>query len=139
MQLAVNHQDRTKGDVTYMDATADESQAEVFSDRQLLVTRTHAPPGLMFSGEIDTTNAWAVSRSLADAFPVHGDAHLDLTHLIFCDISGIRALVEAAETIGSGRRLLLHGLPHQLQTVLRVTGWSDRPSLVLCNCEVRQT
>ncbi len=31
---------------------------------------------------------------------------------------------------------MLHGLPRQLQTVMRVTGWADQPALVLCDCGV---
>ena len=64
----------------------------------------------------------------------NGNAHLDVSNLSFCDVSGIRALVDAANDLGDGRRLLLHGLPEQLQTVIRVTGWSDLPTLVLCAC-----
>ena len=52
----------------------------------------------------------------------------------FCDISGIRAIVDAALDLGDGRKVLLHGLPKQLETVLRVTGWSALPNLALCNC-----
>lgn len=110
----------------------------MYSDRQLVVTRTAEPRGLMFSGEIDMTNSDAVATSLARDFPVPGDAHLDLRHLIFCDISGIRALVDTAEALGPGRRVLLHGLPEQLATVMRVTGWSELPTLVICDCRVEQ-
>jgi anti-anti-sigma regulatory factor len=63
------------------------------------------------------------------------DIHLDLSGLSFCDISGIRSLVDAAENRRAGR-LMLHGLPDLLQTVMNVTGWSGLPNLQLCNCEV---
>ncbi len=111
----------------------------MYVDKQLVVTRTAGPAGLRFSGEIDMTNAHAVVRSLTAAFPTEGHPHLDLTGLIFCDISGIRALVDAAEGLGTNRRLLIHGLPEQIQNVIRVTGWSERPSLVLCDCDMSQT
>jgi anti-anti-sigma factor len=105
----------------------------VYADKQLVVARTAEPPGLRFSGEIDIANRNAVARSLS-LFPSDGgDIHLDVTELIFCDISGIRALVEAAEAPRHGR-LLLHGLPALLQTVLRVTGWADLPNLRICTC-----
>ena len=106
----------------------------VYADKHLVVSRTDEPPGLRFAGEIDTTNSNAVAESLRSTFADAGDPHLDLTSLSFCDLSGIRALVEAAAELGDGRRLLLHGLPAQLQTVMRVTGWSSLPSLVLCDC-----
>jgi len=80
------------------------------------------------------SNSNAVMRSLMVAFPEAGNPHLDLSSLIFCDISGIRALVEAAESLSAGRHLTLHGLPSAIERVIRVTGWSDLPSLVLCHC-----
>jgi len=107
-------------------------QNRVYADKQLVVTRTLEPHGLVFSGEIDVTNCHAVAECLRPTF-VGSDLHLDLTGLIFCDISGIRAFVDAAAQ-RSDRRLLMHGLPEALQTVMKVTGWSDLPSLVLCNC-----
>jgi anti-anti-sigma factor len=105
----------------------------VYADKQLVVTRTLDPIGLCFSGEIDINNRGAVAASLG-AIEAHDmDVHLDLSGLIFCDISGIRAFVEAAEHRQNGR-LMLHGLPDLLQTVMRVTGWTDLPNLEVCDC-----
>lgn len=106
----------------------------VYADKNLVVTRTEDPDGLYFAGEIDVTNSQAVTKSLGNACMGDADIHLDLSGLSFCDISGIRSLVDAAETRQSGR-LMLHGLPELLQTVLTVTGWSELPNLQLCNCE----
>src|ERR1700676_1639863 len=108
--------------------------ATVYADKQLVVSRTVDPAGLRFSGEIDVTNRDAVGNCLAMTPGGEGDIHLDISQLIFCDISGIRAFVDAAEARAKGR-LLLHGLPELLQTVLRVTGWADLPGLVVCKCE----
>jgi ABC-type transporter Mla MlaB component len=106
----------------------------VFADKQLVVTRTLDPSGLSFSGEIDINNCGAVAGCLNTIGAQESDVHLDVASLIFCDISGIRAFVEAAEHREKGR-LLLHGLPDLLQTVMRVTGWADLPSLVVCDCK----
>jgi anti-anti-sigma factor len=108
----------------------------VYADKQLVVSRTPDPAGLRFSGEIDITNREAVGRCVGPYPAGGGDVHLDVTELIFCDISGIRAFVEAAETPRQGR-LLLHGLPELLQTVMRVTGWADLPNLMICHCAGR--
>jgi STAS domain len=108
----------------------------VFADKQLVVARTPDPVGLRFFGEIDVTNRDVVAKCVG-LFPAgDGDVHLDVTELIFCDISGIRALVEAAEAPRHGR-LLLHGLPELLQTVMRVTGWAELPNLRICHCAGR--
>ena len=106
----------------------------VYADKHLVVTRTENPEGFRLAGEIDITNAEAVIRSIRMAVPDAGNPHLDVSRLSFCDISGIRGLVDAAASLGEGRRMLLHGLPEQLQTVMRVTGWSGLPTLVLCAC-----
>jgi anti-anti-sigma factor len=106
----------------------------VYADKHLVVTRTDDPAGLRFAGEIDVSNSAAVGESVRGACCGEENAHLDLANLSFCDISGIRALVDAAQELDAGRTLLLHGLPEQLQTVMRVTGWSDLPSLSLCRC-----
>lgn len=106
----------------------------VYADRQLVVTRTDVPDGLRFAGEIDISNSGAVADCLRIASPRYADAHVDVSRLSFCDISGIRAFVDAALDLDEGRALLLHGLPYQLQTVMRVTGWSSVDHLVLCEC-----
>lgn len=104
-----------------------------------MVSRTSTPVGLRFAGEIDMSNCSAVEESLRVAFPTEGDPHFDVTNLSFCDISGIRALVDCARSLGPDRHLRLHGLPDQLATVMRATGWADLPCLVLCECEVGST
>lgn len=106
----------------------------LYADRQLVVTRATRPIGLRFAGEIDITNSSAVADTLKVFFNGHGDHHLDVSGLSFCDVSGIRALVDIAIELGEGRKLLLHGLPNQLQAVLRVTGWSSLPNLAICSC-----
>jgi anti-anti-sigma factor len=108
-------------------------EGRIYADKQLVVTRTLEPYGLCFSGEIDQTNSHAVQLSLSMAFVRNGDMHLDVRGLIFCDISGIRSFVDAAEAMDGGR-LMLHGLPALLQKVMNVTGWSDMDSLVICHC-----
>jgi anti-anti-sigma factor len=116
---------------------ADSGGGIVYADKNLVVTRTEAPDGLCFAGEIDVTNSHAVAESLGNAFMGDADIHLDLSGLSFCDISGIRSLVDAAESRQTGR-LMLHGLPSLLQTVMNVTGWSDLPNLQICNCRESQ-
>lgn len=110
----------------------------VYADTQLSVTRSKSPPGLRFGGEIDVTNAAAVVEMLTMALStdetLHDETlHLDVSGLVFCDIAGIRAFVDAAERLNQGT-LLLHGLPPLLRTVMSVTGWSEIPTMKLCTC-----
>ena len=103
----------------------------VYADKQLLIRRTWEPPGLAISGVIDLFNVDAFARSLNSSLDGEGDLHIDLGQLEFCDVSGIRTMVTAAERVNGRRRLLLHGLPAQLQTVMTVVGWTNLPSLII--------
>jgi len=109
----------------------------VYTGRQLIVTRTLAPAGLRFRGEIDASNVDSVTETLA-AHSHAADLHVDLSALLFCDVSGIRALVAHAETLDGKHRLMLHGLPEQIEKVLDVVGWSELPGLAFCNCEMAE-
>jgi anti-anti-sigma factor len=108
--------------------------APVYADKQLLVARTSAPSGLRFAGEIDASNSHAIGSSIAATLVSNRDIHIDVSRLLFCDISGIRAFVAAAEGLSEGRRMLLHGMPPQLETVISVVGWNRIPALVMCKC-----
>lgn len=119
------------------DATADGERREdapLYEDSILAVTRTRRPDGLRFAGEIDINNSSAVAESLRRGFPNGGDHHIDLRSLLFCDISGIRAFVDAGRELEAEHHLRLHGLPEPLERVMKVTGWADVPWLAMCSC-----
>ena len=107
----------------------------MFADQLVAVRRTTAPVGLLVAGEIDISNSSSVADLLRNGFRAGDAPHIDLSRVSFCDVSGIRALVSLAMELGPRRRLLLHGLPPQLETVLRVAGWADLPGLELCDCD----
>lgn len=110
----------------------------MYSDKQLVIRHTIPDNGLVFSGVVDLFNADSVASSLAEALDGNGDLHIDLSKVEFCDVSGIRALVSAAEGGNGTRRLVLHGLPPLLQRVMTLVGWGQLPTLVLCNCGAEQ-
>jgi anti-anti-sigma factor len=107
----------------------------IYSDKQLMITRTSAPEGLRISGVIDHYNVDSFARSLNALLEGEGDLHIDLSELEFCDVRGIRVLVAAAERVNGSRRLVLHGLPAQLQTVMTAVGWTDLPGLAIGEAE----
>jgi anti-anti-sigma factor len=111
-----------------------EASGAVYADKQLVVLKTSIPPGIRFAGEIDASNSHSVGASIAAAAAQNRDLHVDVRSLLFCDISGIRELVAAAERLHAGRRMLLHGMPSRLETVIRVVGWNELPTLVVCEC-----
>jgi anti-anti-sigma factor len=100
----------------------------------LLVDRTERPLGLRFVGEIDLSNSGAILSALRHVLDGPTNVHLDLRHLVFCDVSGIRALVNLAEALGPDRRLFLHGLAPELERVIRAVGWSEGSAFSFCGC-----
>ena len=103
----------------------------MYADKQLVIRRTSEPAGLSFNGIIDLFNVDSVAESLNSVLDGEGDLHIDLSYLEFSDVSGIRALVSAAERVSGRRRLVLHGLPPQIRTVMTVVGWTNLPGLVI--------
>lgn len=101
----------------------------LYEDVQLRISRNRQTGWLGFSGEIDSWNVEAVNAVLEKALKGQGDVHVDLSRLVFCDVTGIRALVALAGKLKSGRRLVLHGLDPRLQRVFGVIGWGELPSL----------
>jgi anti-anti-sigma factor len=108
-----------------------EEEDLLYADKQLAIRRQSAPDGLYITGVIDLYNVDSFTRSLNSTLAGEGDLHVDLSRLEFCDVSGIRALVSAAERLDGRRRLVLHGLAPQLRTVMTVVGWADLPGLVI--------
>jgi anti-anti-sigma factor len=133
MEAAYNP-NRPWGRLGYAEPDEVPAGRQVYADKQLVVLRTLHPEGIRFAGEIDATNSNAVSSSIRRAFGAAQDLHVDVSRLLFCDISGIRAFVLAAEALVGGRRLLLCGMPARLETVIKVVGWNRMPALVVCQC-----
>jgi anti-anti-sigma factor len=112
-----------------------EDEDPLYADKQLVIRRTSTPEGLRITGAIDLYNVDSFAQTLTASLAGEGDLHIDLSRLEFCDVSGIRALVSAAERLAGRRRLVLYGLAPQLRTVMKVVGWADLPSLVIGDTE----
>jgi anti-anti-sigma regulatory factor len=106
----------------------------MYADKQLVIKHTIPPNMLIFSGVIDFFNVDSVAEALASQMDGDGDLHLELREVEFGDVSGVRALVSAAESVSGARRLVLHGLPPLLRRAMTVVGWGELPNLVLCEC-----
>ena len=109
------------------------SHGVAYQDKQLVITHSSRPVGLRLNGEVDASNVEAVSSVLNKTLQANegGDVHIDLTGLEFSDVSGIRALVAAAEGVDGTRRLILYGLPPLMTKVMDVVGWTDLPALTI--------
>src|ERR1700730_5344675 len=89
------------------------------ADAQLRISRIPGSGWLRISGEIDAWNVEAVREALRLAHGQGGDLHLDVSRLLFCDVTGIRVIAATAMNLEEGRRGVLHGLDPQLQKVVR--------------------
>jgi anti-anti-sigma factor len=103
----------------------------LYADTILQILPTVDPPGLALVGDIDRSNVAAVAQALARMRGHAGDVHLDLSGLLFCDLGGLQVIVRASQALDPGRRLVLHGVPDQLERALEIVGWAPLPNLAI--------
>ena len=103
----------------------------LYSDTILQIVPTVDPPGLALLGDVDRSNVAAVAQALARTRGHAGDVHLDLSGLLFCDLGGLQVIVRASQALDPGRRLVLHGIPQQLERALEIVGWAPLPNLAI--------
>ncbi|HEX4754753.1 MAG TPA: STAS domain-containing protein [Candidatus Dormibacteraeota bacterium] len=100
----------------------------------LVLEHTADPCGLRLGGNIDVSNsmvlAAALSAALSAAAASLAEVTVDFRGVLFCDVSGLRALVQAAAHIDGGRRIRVVGLPDHLLRATRLAEWAALPGLV---------
>jgi anti-anti-sigma factor len=87
--------------------------------------------GLVLSGELDMDSVAHLCARLTEHVAQDGDVVVEAGGLSFIDVSGCRALVQAAEQLGDGRRLVLAHPPRTLVRIMSLCGWADHPRLEL--------
>jgi anti-anti-sigma regulatory factor len=105
----------------------------IYSDTILQILPTMDPPGIALVGDVESSNVQAVARALAGLPAVAVDLHLDLSGLLFCDLGGLQAIVRAAQALEPGRRLVLRGIPRQLERALEIVDWAPLPNLSIAS------
>jgi ABC-type transporter Mla MlaB component len=114
----------------------------LYDDGVLRITATDDPPGLAIAGEIDESTYSGLVSALDKLGEGPAEIHVSLTEVSYCDLAGLRAIVRITGAQGNGatgggagasgsRRVVLHGVPRSLQTVLRIVGWDAIPGLAL--------
>jgi anti-anti-sigma factor len=87
----------------------------------VLLTITKTDQGLRVEGELDIASAPELSQALRDIDAPANPVVLDFSEVSFMDSSGLRALLEAAESMdGSGPLVLLHP-PSNVRRVLEIS------------------
>jgi anti-anti-sigma factor len=103
-----------------------------YDDGVLRITARGDPPGLAIAGEIDEDTYPALVAKLEE-FAGRDEIHLDLADVEYCDLAGLRAIIRLADA-GRGtdsRRVVLHGVPPHLRTLLSILGWDSTPGLLI--------
>jgi ABC-type transporter Mla MlaB component len=105
----------------------------------LRITNVSGVAGLIIAGEIDESAYLTLAERLA-RLASHGDVHIDLGGVEFCDLAGLRAIVCAtgspSEVTGlagqkqPGRHVVLHAVPPRLLRILKILGWDEIPAVV---------
>jgi ABC-type transporter Mla MlaB component len=117
----------------------------LYDDGVLRVTTTDDPPGLAIAGEIDESTYAGLVSVLDKLTDSPAEIHVSLTEVSYCDLAGLRAIVRITGADGRGpggsgakrsgnggsRRVVLHGVPRSLQTVLQIVGWDSIPGLAV--------
>jgi hypothetical protein len=117
----------------------------LYDDGVLRVTITDDPPGLAIAGEIDESTYPGLVSALDKLTDGPAEIHVSLAEVSYCDLAGLRAIVRitGADSNGPGgsgaggsgndgsRRVVLHGVPGPLKTVLQIVGWDSIPGLAL--------
>jgi anti-anti-sigma factor len=96
----------------------------------LVLEHTADPCGLRLGGNIDVSNSMVLAAALSAAAASMTEVTVDFRGVLFCDLSGLRALVQAAAQIDGGRRIRVVGLPDHLLRATRLAGWAAIPGLV---------
>jgi hypothetical protein len=117
----------------------------VYDDGVLRITTTDDPPGLAIAGEIDESTYSGLVSALDKLMDGPAEIHVSLADVSYCDLAGLRAIVRITGADGDRtdgdrtdgdrtdgrRRVVLHGVPRQLKTVLQIVGWDSIPGLAL--------
>jgi ABC-type transporter Mla MlaB component len=112
------------------------SDCALYDDGVLRITNTDNPPGLAIAGDIDESTYDGLIGALDRVARGPAEVHVSLGGVSYCDLAGLRAIVCATGAGGSDgggdtRRVVLHEVPPQLATVLRIVGWDSTPGLAV--------
>ncbi|HUA30380.1 MAG TPA: STAS domain-containing protein [Streptosporangiaceae bacterium] len=100
-------------------------------DEVLRISKLNDRPGLVIAGEVDESGYPILLHCLA-ALGTHGEVHIDLGGVEFCDLAGLRAIVcvgRPDEPVSPGRHVCLHAVPLGLRKILQILGWDQAPEL----------
>jgi ABC-type transporter Mla MlaB component len=100
----------------------------LYDDGALRITQMPGPgPGYALAGEIDEAALPVLARRLGEIAADLGVVHLNLAHLDYTDLAGLRVIVGLAD--GGHRGVVLHQVPPHLRAILNIVGWDAAPGV----------
>jgi anti-anti-sigma regulatory factor len=96
----------------------------------MVLEHTADPAGLRISGNVDVSNSMVLAAAVSAAAASMTEVTVDFSGIMFCDLSGLRAVVQAAAQLGDGRVIRVVGMPDPLLRATRLAGWARLPGLV---------
>jgi ABC-type transporter Mla MlaB component len=108
-----------------------------YYDGVLRIICAGSPEVVLIVGEIDESSYLGLVSTLDDLVDREGDVHVNLAELAYCDVAGLRAILQLAgtgrsgESHSGGRYLFLDNVPHQLTMVLQILGWDSIPGVIM--------
>jgi anti-anti-sigma regulatory factor len=96
---------------------AAELRIETLSDRR----------GIRLVGDVDVFTRYELETALRTLADRGGDVRIDLARLTFIDTGGVRQLIDMANRLAPGRRLVLHNAPYELRRVVELL-WRRPPA-----------
>jgi ABC-type transporter Mla MlaB component len=118
-------------DVSPAESAGQQAGQVVYDDGVLRIDRIARPPGLALTGEIDEVSYPALIRALGD-LAERAEIHVDRAGVAYCDLAGLRAIIRLARPgLRAPRPVVLHQVPPQLLSVLRIVGWDVTPGLTI--------
>ncbi|MDQ3991642.1 MAG: STAS domain-containing protein [Actinomycetota bacterium] len=95
------------------------------ADRTLHIERADRPRAFRLRGELDIVSEGLLLEALAGDLEGEGDLTLDVSALEFMDSSGLRAILQAAQKLGTRGTLVLASPPEAIRRLLDVSGVAD--------------
>ena len=83
---------------------------------------------LRIAGTLDATTSPLLESALRPLLATGDDVHLDLSRLVFADVSGATVLATSAQRMPAGRRLQLERPPRQLRRIIDLF-WPGLPCI----------
>ncbi len=99
----------------------------------LRIEELDEPRSFRVTGELALASATNLVDLLTETCRTGGDVALDLEGVTFMDSSGLSAVIEACDLLGSQGRLTLVNPSPQVQRILRLTDLERLPNLEVVN------